>query len=369
VSVEPLDTLAFHRELVRRPSPSHEEAEIVSFVEAVLRDVPGSRVERIGDNVVAIAGHGPRLLYCSHLDTVPPTDAWTRDPWDGALSEGRIWGLGSNDAKAAVAAMCAAFMEVAARGGPCELGLMLVCEEETGGAGAELAWPTLKSSGWIPDGVVVGEPTGLDVALAQRGLLICELEALGPSCHAANAAVLGVANPIRELVRDLVALESVDLGPPHPLLGPTTMEPTVIRGGDRRNVVPERASVWLDLRTVPGLTHGEIAERLAAATSGGLRIHSERLVPRSCHPDAAVVAAASLARPEARCFGSRTMSDLVFFEGVDAIKCGPGRSERSHTPDEFVTVEELLEGARFYGCLVEAFAAVQEERDREATLG
>lgn len=352
--------LDFHRDLVRIPSISGSEAPAADFVEAFLRSF-GVEVHRIGDNVVARAGRGPKLLFVSHLDTVPPTGSWTRDPYDVTETDGRVHGLGSNDAKASVAAMTATLVHTASIGGPVELAVLFASHEETGGPGTELAWPAIRRSGFHPQGVVVGEPTGLDIAIAQKGLLILELKTEGDACHVANAASLKAKNAVRELAHDLVALEDADLGPVHPVLGRTTLEPTVTSGGSRRNIVPAAASCYLDLRTVPGISHGELTERVRATVRGVVRVHSERLKPRECSPRAPIVTAAWSARPTARLYGSTTMSDLVFFDDVPAIKCGPGRSERSHTPDEFVLVSEVLNGARFYKRLADEFSrSVQE---------
>jgi len=354
--------LALHRALVEIPSVSHEERAIVDFVEARLR-AAGAAVERIGENVVARAGEGPALLLNSHLDTVPPGSGWTRDPFALAEVEGRLIGLGANDAKASAAAMLAAFLDFLAtapgsaasepRGAAM---LMLVCEEETGGAGTELVWPLLRARGDIPAAVVVGEPTGLDIAVAQKGMLVLELVAAGDPCHAAHATALGARNPIAALARDLVAIERIDLGAAHPELGVCTCTPTVVRAGEARNRVPGEARAILDLRTVPGERHAETIARVRAAVASEVRVLSDRLEPSACDPGAPVVAAALAARPGARLFGSRTMSDLVFFRGVDAIKVGPGDTERSHTADEYVLADEVVEGALFYRRLIDAFA-------------
>lgn len=350
------EILELHRQLVAIPSVSHEEQAIADWCEGWLRD-RGASVQRVGNNVVATAGAGPRLLLNSHLDTVPPSSRWTRAPWTVTREEGRVYGLGANDAKAAVTAMTATFLAVQERGGPCQVALMLVCEEETGGEGTELAWPTLRQQGFEPEAVVVGEPTGLAVATSQKGLLILELSAEGDACHSANAAFLegGVRNAIREIAGDLVRLVDIDLGPAHPQLGATTMEPTVLRAGEARNMVPDRATCWLDLRTVPGVSHDELVERVQAALAGHVRVHSKRLVPRACPADARILEALKRSRPGADFYGSRTMSDLVYFADVPAVKVGPGQTERSHTPDEFVLESEVLDGVRFYLDLVEAF--------------
>jgi len=347
--------LDFHRMLVSTPSVSHEETALADQVQAWLEQ-RGAAVERVGDNLIARAGSGPRCVLCSHLDTVPPTEAWTRGPFDVVREGERIYGLGSNDAKASVAAMTFAFLDVLERGGPCEVALLLVPEEETGGDGAEVSWPHLKSHGFEDASVVVGEPTNLDVATAQKGLLILELSAEGDTCHSANAAAVGARNAVRALARDIVALDDVDLGPAHPTLGATTLEPTVTRAGDRRNVVPGRATSWLDLRTVPGVDHQDLVAAVRSRVEGEVRVHSDRLLPSQCPDGALIVEAARQARPESRVYGSRTMSDMVWFADVPVIKCGPGQTERSHTADEYVLASEVVEGYEFYAGLFRRFA-------------
>jgi acetylornithine deacetylase len=306
------------------------------------------------------AGPSPLLLLDTHLDTVPPVPGWTRDPWDSRPEGGRVYGLGANDAKASVAAMIAAFAAFAEVELPFTLGLALVEGEETRGTGTQAVLAELARQGLRPAAAVVGEPTGLDLAIAQKGLLVLELVARGDACHAAHARALGAANAARRLARDLVALEAVDLGPPHERLGPTTVEPTQLRGGTARNVVPGEAAAVLDVRTTPALAAAEVVERIRRAVAGEVRVLSDRLGPRETPAAAAVVLAARRVRPEARLYGSATLSDLVFMEGIPAIKCGPGRSERSHTADEWVGEEEILDGARFYTRLVGTFAEVTE---------
>jgi acetylornithine deacetylase len=301
----------------------------------------------------------PLLLFDTHIDTVPPAPGWTRDPWDSRPAGGKVHGLGANDAKAAVAAMIAAFVAFAEVDLPFTLGLALVEGEETRGAGTEAVLAELARRGRRPVAAVVGEPTGLDLAIAQKGLLVLELVARGDACHAAHARALGAANAARRLAHDLVALETVDFGPPHQRLGAVTVEPTWLRAGTARNVVPSEAMAVLDVRTTPALPAAEVVERIRRAVTGEVRVLSDRLAPRDTPAASAVVDAARRVRPEARLYGSATLSDLVFMEGIPAIKCGPGRSERSHTAGEFVWESEVIEGARFYTRLIGSFAEVQ----------
>lgn len=352
--------LDLHRTITAIRSVSGEEGPLADHLEELLRRNEVS-VTRLGNSLLATVGEGPVLLFDTHLDTVPPAAGWTRDPWRAEAVDGRVYGLGSNDAKAAVAAMTAAFLAFREVELPVTLALALVEREETSGAGTEAVLAELARRGLKPSAAVVGEPTGLDLAVAQKGLMVLELVAKGEACHAAHAAGLGAANAARRLARDLVALEAVDFGPPHPRLGPITLEPTQLRAGTARNVVPGEAAAVLDVRTTPALARGDVVARIGAAVAGEVRVLSDRLLPRETSEAASIVAAALAARPGARLYGSATLSDMVFMDGIPAVKCGPGRSERSHAPDEYVAEAEVLEGARFYARLVRTWA--------EQTLG
>jgi acetylornithine deacetylase len=370
------EILALHRAIVEIRSLSGEEGALADFLAARLAR-HGARPLRLGHTLLVstggeVGGEGvakPVLLLDTHLDTVPPSAGWTRDPWRVEVRDGRVHGLGSNDAKASVAAMIAAFLAFLEVELPFTLALALVEAEETRGTGTEAALAELARRGLTLEAAVVGEPTGLDVAIAQKGLLVLELAERGRACHAAHAAALGAANAARLLARDLVALEAVDLGAPHERLGPITVEPTELRAGTARNVVPGEATAVLDVRTTPALPHAEIVRRLRAAVAGEVRVVSDRLRPRETAADAAIVAAARQARPEARVVGSATLSDMVFLDAVPAIKCGPGRSERSHTPDEYVLESEVLEGARFYTRLIGAYAELRQAEAPGAAAG
>ncbi len=375
------EVLALHQAITAIRSVSGEELELADFLEGWWRR-RGLVPLRLGNSLLLLSRGGaepaapraersaarqhgggsaaplPLLLFDTHLDTVPPVPGWTRDPWDARPVGERVHGLGANDAKAAVAGMIAAFAAFAEVELPFTLALALVEAEETRGTGTQAALAELERLGRRPAAAVVGEPTGLDLAIAQKGLLVLQLEARGEACHAAHARALGAANAARRLAHDLVALEAVDLGPPHERLGAVTIEPTELRAGVARNVVPAEASALLDVRTTPALPPAEVVARLRRAVSGEVRVLSDRLVPRETPATAAIVEAARRVRPEARLYGSATLSDLVFMEGIPALKCGPGRSERSHTANEFVLAGEVLDGARFYTRLVGSFAEV-----------
>jgi len=245
--------------------------------------------------------------------------------------------------------MTAAFLRLAARaeGLGVRVLLALSAEEEIGSKGTERLVPELARLALSPSAVIVGEPTGLDVATAQKGLLVLELVAAGQACHAANGRSLGAANALRTLARDLVALDGVDLGPEHPRLGPVTLEPTMASGA--------RHATWCRDSRAASWTCGATRSRRRRKSWRGCaprcrRAEGRELAAAPCRDreDHPLVRAALAARPVARTFGSRGLSDLVFFRGIPGIKVGPGRTERSHTPDEYVLESEILEGGRFY---------------------
>jgi len=357
--------LAFHRSLVETPSVSGDEDAAARLVAARLA-LSGVHVERLGDSVLAIAGEGPLVLLDSHLDTVPPAPGWRRAPFAATVEGERIHGLGANDAKASVAAMVAAFAALAGETLGVTLALAAVAGEETKSQGTRDVLDRLAELGIEIAAAVFGEPTGLDLAVAQKGLLVLELVARGEAAHAAHARALGVPNAALALARDLVAIAALDLGPAHPELGPTTLEPTIVRAGTARNVVPAEATAVLDVRTTPAVAPVEVVRRIRGALTGSeLEVRSDRFAPRETAPGP-LLDAARAARPGARSYGSATLSDWALLPaGVPALKVGPGLSERSHTPDEFVLASEIVDGARFYVELVRQLAA-RLRRDRAA---
>ncbi len=354
------ELLALHRELVATPSISGDETAIVDRLARFLT-AHGAAVERIGGSLLAWAGADPAaaplVVFDTHVDTVPPAPGWSGDPFHPRRAEGQVIGLGANDAKASVAAMVAALLAARERELPFALGLALVRGEETRNEGTAEIVAELARRGLRPAAAVVGEPTGLDLAVTQKGLVVLELKARGEAAHAAHARALGTKNAVLELARDLVLLASADLGPEDAELGSSTLEPTVISGGSARNVVPAEARAVIDLRVNGVEPGGQLVERLAQVVGGELTVVSDRFRPVRTDPASALVVAARRARPAARLYGSATLSDLVFFADLPAVKVGPGASERSHRPDEFVLESELVEGAAFYGRLLDELAS------------
>jgi acetylornithine deacetylase len=352
------DELELLRQLVAIPSVSGEEAAVAAFVEETargwgldaVRDDSSVRIEVRGGSP------GPTLALVSHLDVVPPGAGWTRDPFTPSVEGNRLYGRGSGDAKASVAAMVAAARDLAT-GPEIESGRLVVIlgyGEETRNTTMERA---VERAGPI-DAAVVGEPTNLDIATAQRGLMMVDLVARGDQRHAGYAAADGeFVNAALVLARDLLRLEDLFRDRTHPVLGHTTATPTMLDAGVSRNVTPPVATAILDVRSTPDWTHDEIADLLRQRLDSEVVVTSRRLVPCETPADSRLLAAATRARPGAARFGSPTCSDWVFLRHADSIKAGPGTSRRSHTPDEYVDLPEVSMARAFYAGLARDYLA------------
>jgi len=347
------DEAALLRELVAIPSVSGTEAAVARCAVEAARSL-GLRAEIAPHGVVVTAGReeGPSLAFVSHLDTVPPGEGWTREPFAADSEDGRLYGRGASDAKASVAAMLAAAAD-AERAGRLRGRLLVIL-----GFGEETRDSTMAAAvaacGPI-DAAVVGEPTGLDFAVAQRGLMMVDLVAHGTQGHAGHAREPGFRNALVELARDLVRLDGLFDDREHPALGRVTATPTIAEAGVGRNVTPRTARALLDVRSTPDWTHAEIAERLRASLASEVVVVSERLVPCQTPHGSRLLEAAVRARPTSRHYGSPTCSDWVFLKDVDVVKCGPGDTRLSHTPDEWVSLAEVRAARRFYAQLAQEY--------------
>ena len=347
------DEAALLRELVAIPSESGAEAKVARCAVEVARSF-GLRAETARHGVIVTAGEstGRSLALVSHLDTVPPGEGWTREPFAADVADGRVYGRGAVDAKASVAAMIAGAADAAASGRlRGRLLVILGFGEET----RDSTMPAAIDACGPLDAAVVGEPTSLDFAIAQRGLMMVDLVAHGTQGHAGHAREPGFRNALVELARDLVRLDGLFDDRDHPVLGRVTATPTIAQAGVGRNVTPKTARALLDVRSTPDWTHAEIAERLRASLDSEVVVVSERLVPCETPRASRVLTAALRARPEGRCYGSPTCSDWVFLKDVDVVKCGPGDSHLSHAPDEWVSLDEVRAARAFYATLAQEY--------------
>jgi len=360
------------RELVAIPSVSGGEGGVRDHLVNWL-NAHGVAAKAHGRNVIAVVegragiagGEGPAtamdagrgLLLCTHTDVVPVGNDWTRDPWDGALEDGRVFGRGSNDAKSSVAAMAvtAATIDPAQLAG--RLVLALVCDEETGGEGIEACASDLPAY----TAVIVGEPTGLDVCPGQRGLLRARITTRGKSCHASRP--WEGENALTAAARDVLAVQSLELPRNDPLLGRATLQCTVISGGERHNVIPAECTIELDGRPTPGCDNDAMLALLRDAVTGDVTVSSSRFLPVSTDASSEVVSIARSASPTGVVRGFGGLSDLFHLRHVPGVVMGPGTSEASHAPDEWVAVEQVEAAVAAYSAI-----ATNYLRTRHAAL-
>lgn len=335
------------QDLVRLPSPSGKEEAVVARLESAFREL-GWKPDVSGRNLTTMldGGEGPLLLLNSHTDTVPIGEEWTKDPLAANIENGRIYGRGTNDAKGCLVAMvlgaAAAYKTRAPRG---RVMIAASCEEEVLGQGLEKLLPTLPR----PDAAVVGEPTGLQPAVAQKGLIVLEITAAGRAAHAAHG---GGVNAVEAAARDVLALCGLAFERAHHALGLPSLNVTQISGGARHNVIPDRCKLVVDIRTTPDYSADEIVALVRATAKGDVFVRSARLESVETDPNHPIVKAALAANPHAKTYGSPTLSDWVFLKGVPTVKVGPGDSRRSHTPDEYLEVGELEAGVLLYETLI-----------------
>lgn len=339
------------KKLVATPSVTGSEEAIATLVFDELTKL-GMSPTRKGDNVWATIGSGksPRLLLNSHYDTVPASAGWSTPPFTPKVEDGKLYGLGSNDAKASVAAMIAAAAEakkdVEASGGT--LLLALVCNEEAGRQGLETIVSDLKPL----DGAIVGEPNGMEICIAQKGTLVLNLVWKGKAAHAAHGSS---DNVLRKANEDLTKIFQMTWPKGDLFLGETRLELTQFHAGDRVNVIPDRATAVLDIRYTPIYHPEEILGMIRLAVKAEVSVHSDRRKAVKTDKESAIVRAAQKAQPKAALVGSKTSSDWVFLTDIATIKMGPGNTEVSHTANEYVELEQVRRAVTIYGETIRAF--------------
>ncbi|HIG10180.1 MAG: M20/M25/M40 family metallo-hydrolase [bacterium] len=338
-------------DLVRIPSVSGDEARLAEFCCQWLEHA-GLEVTLLERTVLArLKGSGgASLLLNTHLDTVPAGNGWHADPWQALWHNEALVGLGANDAKASVAAMMMAARRLA--GGPGLAGDLILAlnqEEETSGAGMSLVLEHLGP----PDLAVTGEPTDLEVVRSQSGLAVFVATWKGRACHAAHITRVEHENALLAAARELAQFpDPLALEGEHPLLGPSTLAATVLTAGERHNQVPDEARATFDARIAAPHTVEECLDILGKwLPSAEIKVRSRRLGAVETSDDHPLVIKALVRAEKAAATGSNTLSDMALLAGVPAIKCGPGKTARSHTANEFITRTELARAARFYGDL------------------
>ncbi|MCM1111603.1 MAG: M20/M25/M40 family metallo-hydrolase [Clostridium sp.] len=338
------------RQMVRIPSVSRDEGRVAGMLGEFFA-AQGLRVDRFGCNLlVRAAGFDPRrpvVMLNSHIDTVRPSPSYTFDPFAGDGAPDMVRGLGSNDAGASVVALSAAFLRLAGRDLCYSPVLALSTEEEVGGEnGMRLLLPSMASLGVVPAMALVGEPTDMAPAVAERGLVVLDCETAGISGHAARDE--GV-NAIYRAMADIDRLRSFQFPKVSPTLGPLRISVTQIEAGRQHNVVPDLCRWVVDVRTTDAYSNEDTVAILrgalspwTSATPRSTRVRASVIDP--AHPLVAAAVACGAGEP----FVSPTTSDMSLLGGIPSLKIGPGRSSRSHTADEFVLVGEIASAIDLY---------------------
>ena len=350
------------KRLIATPSLSRDEGATADIWEGWLREQGARNVVRQHNNVLAVGSSydpfRPTLMLNSHHDTVKPSPSYTRDPFSPTVEEGKLYGLGSNDAGGAGVSLASAFLDLKDRADlPFNLLFAITAAEEVMGEhGMRAFLPYLEQRGLLPDMVIVGEPTGMKAAIAERGLLVFDAETTGKSGHAARNE--GV-NAIYRAIEDIELLRKFETPRVSEVLGPIKVSITMISAGTQHNVVPDICRWVVDVRTTDAYSNEETADLIQKA------VKWSRLTPRSTRVHASVIptdhplvkAAVELGLDP---FVSPTTSDMALMHGIHSLKIGPGESSRSHTADEFIYIEEINEALSLYPQLIETAAGFVE---------
>ena len=330
------------QKLIAIPSLSRDEGAVADFLENWLRE-EGLAPHRCGNNLWCCHGSGPAVLLDAHIDTVKPVAGWTRDPFTPSLEGGRLYGLGSNDDGASVVALIAAYKQLCAKPQPYTLILSLSAEEETSGRkGLEISLPEMEAAcGPIAFGVF-GEPTSLEMAVAEKGLMVLDCTVEGVAGHAARN------NGVNAIYKALDAIEwfrSKQFEKVSPLLGPVKMTVTQIQAGTQHNVIPDLCSFVVDIRSNGLYTNEELLVLIQAEAPCQAVARSTRLCGSSIAEDHPLVKRAqALGIPTV---GSPTLSNQALCR-FPSVKMGPGDSVRSHTADEYVEVADISKATELY---------------------
>lgn len=335
------DALELLRQLIATPSFSKEEKQAADILEGYLAR-RGLHPHREGNNVWVMSGidqKRPTLLLNAHIDTVRPVDSWTRDPFEPALEGDLLYGLGSNDCGGGLVTLLQVFSHLSQTPQTYNLIYLVSAEEEVSGpngiARVLQLLPPINMA-------IVGEPTGMQPAIAERGLMVIDVIARGKSGHAAREE--GV-NAIYEALDDLRWLRDYKFEKVSDLLGATKMTVTMMNAGTQHNVIPDTCTMVVDVRTNEYYDNEEVFRWICQHVKGECHAHSFRLKSSRFDPSHPLVrkCLAMGKKP----FGSPTLSDQALMR-FPSFKMGPGDSARSHSANEFIKVSELATALEDY---------------------
>lgn len=341
-----MDTIDLLKNMIRIPSFSRDEGAVADSLERWML-TEGFEARRLGNNLWMESGPAdgrPTILLNAHIDTVKPASGYTRDPFTPEIEDGCLYGLGSNDDGGSLIALLETYSRLIQKEQPYRLIFSATAEEEVSGKGGlDLILPEL---GRIDFGVM-GEPTGMRMAVAERGLMVLDCTAYGKSGHAARNE--GV-NAIYKAIEDIQWFKSHSFDRVSDFLGAVKMSVTQINAGTQHNVVPDRCTFVVDVRPNGMYTNPELLEMIKSSVSCEVKERSTRIgsshLPMD-HP--AVVRGLSLGLEP---FGSPTTSNQALCH-FPTLKIGPGDSARSHSADEYIRLDEIADGIETYVALLD----------------
>ena len=337
------------KKLISTPSFSKEEQPTAVLIKAFF-EAQHIETHRKINNVWAFNRYfdpnKPTILLNSHHDTVRVNPSWTLNPFEPLVEDGKLFGLGSNDAGGALVSMMATFAHFYDRPDLAyNLVLAATAEEEISGRdGIELILGDLPPI----DFAIVGEPTDMNLAIAEKGLLVLDCVAHGRSGHAAREEG---ENAIYKAMRDIAWLTSYSFPKVSPTLGAVKMSVTIINAGSQHNVVPDKCQFTVDVRVTEQYTLEEVIETIKTNITSEILPRSIRLKPSQIASEHPIVrAGVALGKIT---YGSPTTSDQAMLN-CPSLKCGPGHSGRSHTANEFIYLHEIEAGIAQYVKMLEA---------------
>lgn len=341
-------TLELLQKLIGVPSFSKEEEKAAEVIRKFLksRKIP---FETRHNNTWAKNRHfnflKPSILLNSHIDTVKPVEGWNKDPFTASIEGNKLYGLGSNDAGAALISLLATFLHFYEHDDlKYNLIFAATSEEEISGKNGIEQIEDVSSS---CEFAIVGEPTEMKMAVAEKGLMVLDGIVKGKAGHAARNE--GV-NAIYLAMVDVQWFQNYQFKKINPVLGPVKMTVSMIQAGTQHNVVPDTCKYTVDVRTIPEYTSDQLLEIIRDNVKAEIKPRSTRLQPSQIDKEHLIVKAAEKINIEI--FGSSTLSDQALLK-IPSVKIGPGKSERSHTADEFVYLQEIEDGLKIYTKLLE----------------
>lgn len=337
------DAVGLLKKLISTPSFSKEEDNTAEIIDDFL-NARGVSTYSYLNNIWAKNKYfdesKPTILLNSHHDTVKPNKAYTLDPFSPIEKDGKLFGLGSNDAGGCLVSLIATFIHYYKKEN-LQYNLVIAAsaeEEISGHNGVEILLPRLPNI----DFGIVGEPTLMNMAVAEKGLLVLDCTAHGRAGHAAREEG---DNAIYKALKDIEWFRTYKYEKVSDLLGPMKMSVTIINAGSQHNVVPHECKFTVDVRVNELHTFEEVLETIRANVSCDVQPRSSRLRSTSIAIDHPLIQAGiALGRSY---YGSPTTSDKALMH-FPTLKMGPGDSARSHTADEFIYIDEIRQGIELY---------------------